>query len=143
MSQDAPADEQNCTPEVSLKVAENPPRLGGPVTFSVTLRNPAGITANCTLPSAQIYDVVVWREGRTVWRWSGDKRFASVLTPYALAAGGARTYRARWEATEGALRDTLGNRVSPGEYEAVAIFKARPEVQSAPARFRIFPPKEH
>lgn len=124
-------------------MVENPPRLSGPVTFSVTLRNSAGITANCTLPSAQIYDVVVRREGQTAWRWSGDKRFASVLTPHALAAGGARTYRAKWEATEGALRDTLGDRVKFGEYEAVAIFKARPEVQSAPVCFLIFPPKDH
>lgn len=140
---EATAVQNYCAPEVSLKVkvAENLPPLSSPVTFSVTVKNPAKITANCMLPTAQIYDVVVRREGRTVWRWSEGKRFASVLTPYTLAAGGAKSYQAEWEASEGALRDTLENRAMPGEYEAFAIFKARPEVLSALVFFQIPPPK--
>lgn len=131
---------QNCPAEVILKAPQGEPRTDRAVTFSVTVRNPGRGPLNCLLPTAQVYDVLVLREGRMVWRWSQGMRFAAVLTPLSLPPEGARAYRADWETSQGALRNLAGEPLEPGSYQAVAVLKVRPEIRSQPVSLHFPPP---
>lgn len=131
---------QPCAAEIVLDQPQGALAADRQVVFSLTVKNPGKHPLRCTLPTAQVYDVLVLKEGREIWRWSRGMRFAAVLTPFFLPAGGARTYSANWDTVEGALRDATGNPVAAGEYEAVAVFKSRPEIRSRPVAFRILPP---
>jgi hypothetical protein len=131
---------QNCPAEVILKAPQGELRADRAVTFSVTVRNPGGSPLNCLLPTAQVYEVLVLREGRMVWRWSQGMRFAAVLTPLSLPPEGARAYRADWETSQGALRNLAGEPLEPGSYQAVAVLKVRPEIRSQPVSLHFPPP---
>lgn len=123
---------QNCPAGVSLKAPQGETRTDRAMTFFVTVKNAGGGPLNCLLPSAQVYDVLVLREGRIMWRWSKGMRFAAVLTPFSLPPEGARVYRVDWETSEGVLRDIAGEPLEPGSYQAVAVLKVRPEILSQP-----------
>lgn len=131
---------QPCAAEVVLEQPHGVLAADRQLVFSLTVKNRGKNPLRCTLPTAQVYDVLVLKEGREVWRWSRGMRFATVLTPFSLPAGGVRTYSASWDAVEGALRDATGNSVAAGDYEAVAVFKSRPEIRSRPLAFPILPP---
>lgn len=134
---------QNCPVEVILKAPQGEPRTDLAVMFSVTVKNPGGSPLDCLLPTAQVYDVLVLREGQVVWRWSKGMRFAAVLTPLALPPGGDRTYRADWETSQGVLRDVAGEPLKPGGYQAVAVLKVSPEIRSQPVSLRLSQPAGH
>lgn len=131
---------QPCAAEIVLDQPQGALAADRQVAFSITVKNPGKRPLLCTLPTAQVYDVLVLKEGREIWRWSRGIRFATVLTPFSLPAGGVRTYSASWEPVEGFLHNTTGNPVAAGDYEAVAVFKSRPEIRSRPLVFPILPP---
>lgn len=131
---------QPCAAEIVLDQPQGALAANRQVAFSITVKNISKSPLRCTLPTAQVYDVLVLKEGREVWRWSRGMRFATVLTPFYLPVGGGRTYSASWDSMEGALRDATGNPVATGDYEAVAVFKSRPEIRSRPLAFPILPP---
>lgn len=131
---------QPCAAEVFLDQPQGALAADRQVVFSLTVKNPGKHPLRCTLPTAQLYDVLVLKEGREIWRWSRGMRFSAVLTPFFLPAGGARTYSVAWEPVEGFLRDAGMKPIQAGEYEAVAVFKSRPEIRSRPIAFHILPP---
>lgn len=130
---------QSCLAEVILNTPQGELRTNRVVTFSLTVRNPGGSPLNCLLPTAQVYDVLVLREGRMVWRWSQGMRFAAVLAPLSLPPESSSAYQANWDTSRGFLHDLAGEPLEPGSYQAVAILKVRPEIRSQPV-FLYFPP---
>jgi hypothetical protein len=139
MSAGAFAD-QNCPVEVFLKAPQGALRTDRAVTFSVTARNPGESSLNCMLPTTQVFDVLVLREGQVVWRWSREMRFAAVLTPFSLPTDGTRTYRVDWRMSQGVLRDIAGDPLKPGSYQAVAVLKVRAEILSQPVSMHFLSP---
>lgn len=131
---------QNCPAEVILKAPQGEPRTDRAVRFSVTARNPGRSPLHCLLPTAQVVDVLVLREGQIVWRWSRGMRFAAVLTQLSLPPEAARDYRVDWQTSQGALRNMAGEPLEPGSYQAVAVLKVRPEIRSQPVSLRFSPP---
>jgi hypothetical protein len=92
------------------------------------------------LPTTQVFDVLVLREGQVVWRWSREMRFAAVLTPFSLPTDGTRTYRVDWRMSQGVLRDIAGDPLKPGSYQAVAVLKVRAEILSQPVSMHFLSP---
>lgn len=127
------------TLSVSLRVLAAQPRQERELTFAVKVCNNGAQLLTLTLPSAQIHDVVVTQQGREVWRWSRDKMFAAVRTPFNLSPGRCKESRVHWKTSHAVLRDSEGRTIEPGSYEAVAVLPTRPEIRSTPVSLKILP----
>jgi hypothetical protein len=110
---------------LSLKLDKPSYRVGEPVDLTFTVANVSQATFQHNLRTSQAYDFLVTREGKEVWRWSGDKGFLQVITEFTLAPGQARDYRQSWSQV-----DNQGNSVGPGEYKFVGVLKTLPERRS-------------
>lgn len=77
--------------------------------------------------SSQKYDFIATRKGREIWRWSGGKLFAMMMSQIVLKPGESLHYTEPWD-----QRDNEGKLVPPGRYEIVGVLKTSPEVVSEP-----------
>lgn len=85
---------------------DKPRRVGTkePVTVRLTVTNVSQQPFRDSFATSQAYDFLVMREGKEVWRWSADKGFLQVITPFALAAGESRHYRETWDQVDNQLK---------------------------------------
>ncbi len=89
---------------------------GEALALVLTLRNPSGAPQSVALPSAQTHDFAVSTlDGREVWRWSGGRMFAQMLSELSLAPGEERSFREGWNP-----RRPDGAPIAPGRYRAEA-----------------------
>lgn len=88
-------------------------RQGTPVALVLVVQNRGRAPARLALPTAQLYDFWVERDGQPVWRWSADRSFASVVTEVDVPVGETRVFREVWPQT-----DAAGRQVPPGAYAA-------------------------
>jgi hypothetical protein len=111
---------------LSLTLDKPSYRVGEPVIMTLTVTNGSKEPFQDNLRTSQVYDFLVRKDGKEVWRWSGDKGFLQVITEFTLAPGQARDYRQSWSQV-----DNQGNSVGSGEYKFVAVLKTLPERRSA------------
>lgn len=88
-------------------------RKGAPVVLVLIVQNRGKAPARFSLPSAQLYDFWIERDGREVWRWSADRAFAAVVTEVEIPVGETRIFRETWTQT-----DAAGRQVPRGSYAA-------------------------
>ncbi len=90
--------------------------VGQPVELTLAITNSGPDPISITAPSSQLYDFIVLKEGREVWRWSADKMFLTVVTRLTIFSGETRAFTERWD-----QRDRDGRLVTPGNYRVVGI----------------------
>ena len=89
-------------------------RPGEPITLELRVTNLTSEEQTTQHPSAQIYDFAVQGpSGDSIWRWSRDKEFATVVTELHFAPNETRKFTEVWDQT-----DDAGKPVAPGAYTA-------------------------
>jgi hypothetical protein len=115
---------------VALSLAHEPDPLvtGGPVTWSLKVRNDGREPATLTFPSGKRGDVVLEDERRQeVYRWSANRFFTETVYRVEVEPGQEVVFRLE----EAALA------VAAGEYDVVATLAAEPQVGPDRQRLRI------
>ncbi len=106
----------NRLPLVVLLATDQPSYLvGSTATFTLAVDNPGATPVGATFPSAQIYDIVVYKGESEVWRWSSGRGFATVIVDRSFAPGLTLLGRESWD-----WRDNAGTLLEPGAYTVVA-----------------------
>lgn len=118
--------------KLSVKLGKPSYRLAEPVTMTFTVTNVSQTTFQENLGTSQVYDFLVTREGKEVWRWSANQLFLQVITQFSLAPGQSRQYRETWKQV-----DNEGRGVPPGLYQVVGLLKTRPDKSSPTSTFQI------
>ena len=96
----------------------------GPSAVSLTLAvtNTSRAPVTLTFGSSQQFDFTVRRaDGASVWTWSADRSFLTVITSRTLAAGETVTYSAQWTSAP------------PGTYVATGSVTGSPRPADASA----------
>ncbi|MGQ0521025.1 MAG: BsuPI-related putative proteinase inhibitor [Actinomycetota bacterium] len=107
---------------VSLEVRHSEPlRAGGPVRWTLVLRNDRPRQLDLEFPSGKDGDVVLLQGGRERYRWSTGRMFTAGVRP--MSAGPNETLTFALEDPELA--------VEPGEYDLVATVATSEEVPPA------------
>lgn len=107
---------------VTLAVASepDPPVVGKPVTWSLTVANDGAEAVSLTFSSGKRGDVVLEREGGgEVYRWSDGRVFTEAVSKQEIGPGQEVVYQLE----EPSLS------VEPGDYTLVATLAAEPEVE--------------
>lgn len=88
--------------------------FGKPIVFDLTVVNRSGGAQVLTLPTSQIYDLVVFAEGSQTprFRWSFNRAFTPAATNLTFNGHQSLTYLYIWS---GVLDD--GTQIMPGKYE--------------------------
>lgn len=118
------ASEMTQSPPLTVLLASDRPSdpMETTVTFTIAADNPGTGDASLTFTSAQVYDVAVFAGEVEVWRWSGDRSFASVMRERSFPPGVTLLGRETWD-----LRDAGGAPLAPGTYRAVASLATAPQ----------------
>ncbi len=106
--------------------------VGEPITLTLAVTNPGADPVTLTAPSSQLYDFIVLREGREIWRWSAGQMFLTVLTPLTIAPGQTRAFTETWD-----QRDRNGQPVTPGDYVIVGELPGGERIGLTPQEVRI------
>lgn len=106
--------------QVELSIARARYRSGDPVEIVLTVSNPTTAEVTFQFNTGQMYDFVVQRDGRVIWRWSEGRAFIQALTTLVIRPGESRVFRARWD-----QKNVYGQQVPAGKYEMVAVFPVR------------------
>ncbi len=69
----------------------------GKVHFTLRVENMTGAPVALSQPTSQTHDFEVTRDGKPIWRWSGDKFFMEMLTDRVFKPGETVTYTGDWE----------------------------------------------
>jgi len=117
---------------LQLKTDRDEYAQGEPISLVLTVTNSGSHIISLSFPSSQIYDFVVRRQGKEIWRWSGDRMFAAVLTELKLNPGESRTYPESWSQV-----DEEGKQVTAGSYELTGMVVSKPPVSSPSRSIRI------
>lgn len=118
--------------KVELKLNKPSYQLKEPITMLLTVTNKSKGTFKDRFRTSQVYDFIVKREDKEIWRWSADKFFAQVITEFTLDPGKSKSFKEVWEQV-----DSEGKSVSPGKYQAISILATRPERSSQAVSFEI------
>ncbi len=118
----APAPELEATLEIEEQT------IGRGKTFTLKVCNVTSGTVKRSFGTSQRYDFEVSREGKLVWRWSDGQFFTQVVGDETWKAKECKTWSESWDAT-----DSEGSPVATGDYEAVGILKAQPELRTSPS----------
>jgi len=70
-----------------------------------------------TCPTSQIYDFMIEKDGKTIWKWSDGKVFLQVITPVSIPGGRPVEYSVIWEFLPKKIK-------KEGIYTAKALFIA-------------------
>ncbi len=95
--------------------------------MQLTVTNKGNQVFKETLRSAQVYDFVVKKERKEIWRWSHGRMFAMMLTEFSLEPEESVTNKVRWN-----QKSNDGKFVPPGKYNLIGILKTRLERCSFP-----------
>ena len=90
--------------------------------MAITVTNGSKEPFQENLRTSQVYDFLVRKNGKEIWRWSADKGFLQVITEFTLAVGQSRQYRETWS-----QRDNQERSVPAGRYEILSMLKTLPE----------------
>lgn len=88
-------------------------RAREPVVLVLVVQNRGSAPVTLSLPTAQLYDFWIERDGREVWRWSAGRAFATVVTPFELRPGENQVFRESWSQV-----GADGSQVPAGTYAA-------------------------
>lgn len=102
--------------DITFKTDRDVYQSGQGVVMKLIVANKGDESIKLTFPSSQIYDFMVIKGGKEIWRWSQDKMFAMMLTEVTLSPGEKREYKEVWD-----QKDGKGKIVRPGEYEIVGL----------------------
>lgn len=70
-----------------------------------------------TCPTSQLYDFIIEKDGKTIWKWSTGKLFIQVITPIVVVGGRPVEYFVNWEFLASEIEEE-------GTYTAKALFIA-------------------
>lgn len=101
-------------------------KVNEPVRISLKILNCSADPVRLRFNSAQRYDLIVYRNGEEIWRWSSDKVFAMTLGSLMLKPGEGRKYAE--------IFDTSG--IAAGSYKLVGIIMSSPQLK-AECTFRV------
>ena len=123
------ASQEDAPPALLILLASDRPAYGPGMaaTFTLAVDNPSQSAVAVTLPSAQVYDIVVLAGEAEVWRWSVDYAFAAALSERSFAPGVTLLGRETWDwrAADGAL-------LPPGTYRVVGSLASAPPLDGNP-----------
>lgn len=105
---------------------------GQPVELALELVNRGRGPVSMTVPTSQLYEFAIARDGREIWRWSEGKLFAAQVTEVLLGPGQTGLYKAVWD---GKARD--GRFVSPGRYVVTGVWIGGQQVGLQPLNLPI------
>jgi len=111
--------------ELVLKASKASYKPGESITLELIVTNKGNEAFKETFRSAQLYDFVVEKDEKEIWRWSHDRMFAMMLTEFALEPQESVTYKETWD-----QKGDDGNFVESGKYNLVGILKTHPETHS-------------
>jgi len=97
------------------------------VHFVLQVTNTSAAPVTLNFSSGQLFDFMVSRDGREVWRWSAERMFTQALRSERLDAGDTRTYTAAWRPSPR----------TPGEYVVAGVLMATNQRVRQETRFRI------
>jgi hypothetical protein len=97
-------------------------KSGGPVTWKLEVANGGPDEATLVFRSGKDGDVVLLRDGKEAYRWSGSKYFTQAVRQLHLKAGERKTFSLEEKALT----------AEPGDYELVADLDSEPA--PSPAR---------
>jgi len=103
-----------------------------PVTLNLTVTNKGTEPKNIIFSSPHIYDFVLKKEGKEVWRWSNGKMFASMLFSMTFEPNKPVIYEETW--TQKNNGDVF---VQPGKYEVIGMLKTQPDSECLPVTIEI------
>jgi len=70
-----------------------------------------------TCPTSQIYDFMIEKDGKTIWKWSDGRVFLQVITPVIIPGGRPIEYPVVWEFSPDEIKEE-------GTYTAKSLFIA-------------------
>jgi len=91
--------------------------VGQPVELVLEMINRGRTPVSMSVPTSQLYDFTVRRDGTEIWRWSEGKLFATQVTDVVLGPGQTGLYKVVWDAKG---RD--GRPIGPGRYVATGVW---------------------
>lgn len=80
--------------------------------FVLQVTNTTTSPIELAFSSGQTHDFVVLRDGREVWRWSGDRMFTQALRTETLAPGATLSFEESWKPGEVSGELTLVGRLT-------------------------------
>jgi len=118
--------------ELTVQTDKTTYRLKEPVKLKLTVTNKGTEPKNLTFSSAHIYDFVLKREGKEVWRWSYGKMFAAMLSNVTFEPNQPVIYEETWT-----QKNNDNVFVQPGKYEIIGMLKTRPDSECLPVTIEI------
>jgi hypothetical protein len=99
---------------VNLGTNEETYQVGAPVELTLRVQNTGDQPVRLQMPTGQIYEFIVQRNGEEVWRWSQGRAFTQAVQQWTLSPDETRTFTVTWD-----QRDNNGNPVEPGAYTII------------------------
>jgi hypothetical protein len=90
---------------------------GQPVELALELVNRGRGPLFLTVPTSQLYEFTIARDGQEIWRWSAGKLFLAQVTDVLLGPGQTGLYKVVWDG-----KDKDGRPVVPGRYVATGVW---------------------
>lgn len=97
--------------EVTVSTDKSSYNLSENVKCTLSVKNISPATIEVIFTSSQMYDFIVQKASNVIWRWSQDKVFLTVLTPFVLEPGSTEVFSEIWS-----QKDNDGNNVLSGSY---------------------------
>ena len=128
----APANDASSKPELEATLTVTDQMIGRGKTFTLKVCNVSSATVTRDFGTSQRYDFEVSRRGKLVWRWSDGQMFSQVIGSESWKPKGCKSWSESWDAST-----ADGGRAPAGDYEAVGILKAQPELRTSPTSFTV------
>lgn len=121
--------------ELRLELSTEMLQAGQPLGMTLLVTNRSDRSVEITFPTACQENFLVRQGTLTVWELDAGRLCAQVVTELTLGPGETVTFQTTWDQV-----DNDGDRVPPGEYEAVGQLLSSPPRSSPPRPFSIADP---
>jgi hypothetical protein len=118
--------------ELEATLAVEDQMLGRGKTFTLKVCNVTSGTVSREFSSSQRYDFEVSKDDKLVWRWSDGQMFSQVIGSESWKPKECKSWSENWDAST-----SDGGRAPAGDYVAVGILKAQPELRTSPKAFSV------
>ena len=85
--------------------------LGESVHFLFTITNTGKDPVTLTFNTSQIYDFVIMKDNKIIFKWGIERMFAQVITQVTVPGEGTKAFSVSWD-----MVDSKGNKVDTGTY---------------------------
>ena len=105
---------------VTVQTDKEEYKVNEPVLISLKILNRSSDPIRLRFNSAQRYDLIIYRDGKEVWRWSSGKVFAMALGSLLLKPKEERKYTEIFDTSE----------MAAGDYKLVGIIMSSPQLRA-------------